>query len=123
MLILPFVGIESIFKMFRSGFAKEEDFDSKKDSYYAIKNSERISWRLLILFFAKRFLVLTGVSGLSKSGVKAFILDDSPESKTGKKIEGVSMVHNHVIGKFVLGFKILVLGYWDGGSFIPIVDA
>ena len=120
LLLLPFVGIESISKMFRSGFDKEQDFKSKKDSYYSIKNNERIGWRLLVLVLAKRFLHLIKKHELSKEGVKVFVMDDSTETKTGKKIEGIGKVHDHVSQKFVLGFKILLLGYWDGGSFIPI---
>jgi hypothetical protein len=40
--------------------------------------------------------------------------------KTGRKIEGVSKIHDHVTGRYILGFKLLVSGYWDGNSFIPI---
>ena len=35
-------------------------------------------------------------------------------------MEKVSMVHDHVTNSFILGFKLLVLGFWDGGSFIPV---
>ena len=120
MLLLPFLGINSIYKMFRSDFANESELQSKKDSYYAIKNNYRISWRLLLLLIACRFLALTVKYELTKDGVKVFSVDDSTLGKSGKKIEGAGMVYDHVIHRMVLGFKILVLGYWDGGSFIPI---
>ena len=40
--------------------------------------------------------------------------------KTGKSIEHTGYVHDHVSQQFVLGYKILVAGYWDKASFIPI---
>jgi len=120
MLVLPFYGIKSLGKIFRGDFANDADLQSKKDSFYAIKNNERISWRLLVLLLCKRFMSLTVKHNLTKEGTKAFILDDSTENKRGEKIEGVGMVHDHTSKSMVLGFKILVLGYWDGGSFIPL---
>ena len=29
-------------------------------------------------------------------------------------------MHDHVTGRFLFGYKLLVCGYWDGGNFIPI---
>ena len=46
--------------------------------------------------------------------------DDTDLSKTGKTIEGVSKIYNHVSKTYYLGFKLLVAGYWNGSVFIPI---
>ena len=51
---------------------------------------------------------------------KCLIIDDTLFEKTGKTIEGISYVWDHVIKKSVLGFKALFLGYYDGDNFIPI---
>jgi hypothetical protein len=48
------------------------------------------------------------------------IFDDTILQKTGKYIEKISRVWDHVTKRSVLGFKLLVMGYWDGVSFIPI---
>ncbi|MCP4264780.1 MAG: transposase, partial [Candidatus Brocadiaceae bacterium] len=48
------------------------------------------------------------------------IFDDSLLDKSGKHIEGIGMVHNHVTNLHVLGYKLLVCGFWDGRSFIPL---
>jgi len=48
------------------------------------------------------------------------IFDDSPIEKSGKKIEAVSKMHDHVTGRYIFGYKLLICGYWDGGSFIPV---
>jgi len=54
------------------------------------------------------------------SKIKAIIFDDSSLEKTGTHIEGVGYIHDHVKNTFILGFKLLVCGFWDGVSFIPL---
>ena len=116
LVLLPFYGVGNIYNLVKSGISPEN-----KDAYYSIKNDERIDWRKLLVLFGKRFLFLINSrDSMQKSGITALVADDSPLHKTGKKMENISMVHDHVTNTFILGFKILVIGYWDGGSFIPI---
>ena len=116
LVLLPFYGIDNIYNMIKANISPEN-----KDAYYTVKNDEHIDWRKLLALFAKRFRFLINQRDtMKKDGITALIGDDSPLHKTGKKIENVSMVHDHVTNKFILGFKILVIGYWDGGSFVPI---
>jgi IS4 transposase len=87
----------------------------------APKNDENINWRTLLLLHAKRFMYLTTKNiHLRGGGVTAFIFDDSLLEKTGKKTERVSVVNDHVSKRFILGYKLLVCGFWDGKSFIPL---
>ena len=116
LVLFPFYGIDNIYNMIKANISPEN-----KDAYYTVKNDEHIDWRKLLVLFAKRFRFLINQRDtMKKDGITALIGDDSPLHKTGKKIENVSMVHDHVTNKFILGFKILVIGYWDGGSFVPI---
>lgn len=116
LVLLPFYGIDNIYNMVKSGLHV-----ANKDAFYVVKTDSRIDWRKLLLLYAKRFLFLTNSrKTMQKDGITALIGDDSTFNKTGKKMENISMVHDHVTNTFVLGFKILVVGYWDGGSFIPI---
>lgn len=48
------------------------------------------------------------------------IFDDTSIAKTGKKIEGVSKIFDHVSHGYILGFKLLVTEYWNGSVFIPV---
>ena len=50
----------------------------------------------------------------------AFIIDDTTDPRVGRHIENVSYIFDHVVGKTRLGFKDLVLGYFDGTSFTPL---
>ena len=52
---------------------------------------------------------------------KALILDDSVIKKSGKRIEGVSRIYDHVSGKSVTGFKLLAL-CWFNGCYARFLD-
>lgn len=122
LVILPFVGFLSIHSLVKNGLHRI-DFDGKKDSLYDVKNNELINWRRLLLFHFKRFRYLMSHNvDLKATGKTAIVFDDTIVEKTGKKIEKSGYVHNHTNqgGVYIFGFKLLVCGFWDGKSFIPI---
>ena len=125
LMILPFVGAASVLALFKSGL--NNPGNGQKDVYYDMKNNPKINWRDLLLSIARQFQYLVGqdieiieAAKKSVSQLKATIFDDSPIEKTGKSIEGVGYIHDHVKDLYILGFKLLVCGFWDGKSFIPI---
>ncbi len=122
LLILPFVGTSSIFGFLKSGYNSQAT--GKKDSLYGVKNNPLINWRSLLIAMAKRFKHLLNVNNIvipkSKKTIEqinAIIIDDSTLDKSGKHIEGIGYVHEHCSNIYVLGFKLLVLGFWDGKKF------
>ena len=121
LVILPFLGLASVNSLVKSGL-KKIDIKAKKDVYYDVKNNEFINWRKLLFLHVKRFIYLINKSvHLKKEGSTALIFDDTLIEKTGKRIELVGLVHDHAgTPLYVLGYKLLVCGFWDGGSFIPI---
>ena len=119
LIYLPFLGIATVWGLFNSGYAKLSD--AEKDVYYRLKNNPNIDWRNLLFSFAKRFKNLTAKKGENSNDTpKCLIVDDTDNQKTGKKIEFIGKIFNHVIQRWILGFKLLTLGYWDGKSFIPL---
>lgn len=119
LLLLPFYAISSVRALFVSG--TEKLTDAEKDVYYRFKNRSDIDWRKLLSRITKRFDKLTKEKGDCSNGTpKCFIADDTTLEKTGKKIEYIGRVYDHVKQRMVLGFKMLLLGYWDGKSFIPL---
>jgi hypothetical protein len=74
----------------------------------------------VLYLFAIRYLNLANRVRDNAGQIRALIFDDSPLEKRGKKIEGASKIHDHVTGRFIFGYKILVCGYWDGSNFIPV---
>jgi hypothetical protein len=74
----------------------------------------------ILWLFAAKFKKLTERDNGNTNDVKCIILDDTVITKSGKFIEKVSRVWDHVFHGYVLGFKLLLMGYWDGTSFIPL---
>lgn len=77
-----------------------------------------MDWRKLLLGFAKQFVQHVKVKGDPISEPTCFILDDTDIEKTGKKIEFIGRIFSHVTKLYPLGFKMLLLGFWDGKSLI-----
>lgn len=119
MIMLPLMLLKSVNAFYKSGFQQVSVM--KKDSLYRLKNNEKMPWRALLLAIAKQFQRLVNPEKEIASH-SAFILDDTTEAKTGRRIEQISMVHDHVSGKqgSKLGFKNLTLGLFDGKSFNPL---
>jgi hypothetical protein len=120
LLIMLFYRNRNIHSYFSRQHGQQLDREGSKNPYYDLLGSEHINWRSILYLFAKRYLNLSGRITDYYGKIKALMFDDSPAEKRGNKIEGVSKVHNHVTGRYILGYKILVCGYWDGGNFIPV---
>ena len=120
LLVMLFYRNRNIHSYFSRQYGKQTDRKGSKNPYYDLLGNENINWRSILYLFAKRYLNLSGRITDYCGKIKALIFDDTPAEKRGKKIEGVSKVHDHVTGRFILGYKVLVCGYWDSGSFIPI---
>ena len=120
LLLLPFLMVSSIRVLVLSGINKITD--AEKDVYYRFKNRSDIDWRNLHRNIAKRFIKLSKEQDESLTGsVKCLIADDTLINKRGRKIEFIGKVYDHAVQHgMVLGFKMLLLGLWDGKSFIPL---
>ncbi len=120
LLILPLINIRSIYEL-TSNKVKELGQDQcGKDSYYRVLANQKINWRLFLAQFVKQYLLKDKLFTPSTDTTKCLIFDDTDLSKTGKTIEGISKIYNHVSKTYYLGFKLLVAGYWNGSVFIPI---
>jgi hypothetical protein len=98
-----------------------EDSSMGKDVFYRLKNSSSVCWRMLMWHLAHRFLKVTSQdSDVDDSSSRYLIFDDTTLPKTGKRIEKIGKVWDHVTNSYVLGFKLLVMMYWDGKSSIPL---
>jgi hypothetical protein len=117
LILLPFAQISSVRALFLSGMSRF--VSGQKDAYYRLKNNSTINWRNLLWLIVNRFEELVSEKG-SHSGVKCLILDDSLLVKTSRFTEGVSKVFDHVTGRYLWGYKLLTLGFWDGKSFLPL---
>ena len=119
MLMLPLMLLKSVHALYKSEFQKVTTM--KKSCIYRLKNNEKMPWRALLLVMSKQFQRLVNPTNLV-ADKSAFILDDTTLAKTGRRIEQMTKVFDHVAGKkgSKLGFKNLTLGLFDGKSFLPI---
>ena len=93
----------------------------RQSCIYRLKDNEKKPWRALLLVMAKQFQRLVNPTNVVDDK-SAFILDDTTIAKTGRRIEQISMVFDHVAGRkgSKLGFKNLTLGLFDGKIFRPL---
>jgi len=99
---------------------RRKNFLEKIDdnTFYRLMNNPWMDWRKLLIGFAKQFAAHVKASGDFVSGITCFVLDDTDIEKTGKTIEFIGRIFNHVTKRYPLGFKLLLLGFWDGKSLI-----
>jgi len=121
LLLMPLLAVGSINHYYVGEYASI--ITMQRDVFYRLKNNELFNWRTLLYLVAKTFKKRTITPQETTDDTKkvsAFILDDTTDQRTGFKMENISWVHDHNIGKSVLGFKTLVLAYFDGISTIPL---
>jgi len=121
LMLMPFHHLKSVPTLVKSGLGSNYGVACGNNVFYDLKNNPKVNWRSLLYLIALRFKHLgESVNPEIMGNVRAFIFDDSTLPKSGIKTEFVSRVHDHVSGDFIFGYKIMVMGYWDGLSFYPL---
>ena len=88
-----------------------------KNCFYRLLARPEMDWRILLLSMARRFQNIVRKEKAEETDApKCYIIDDTTVSKTGLHFEGLSRVFDHVLGKCVLGYKLLILAFFDGRS-------
>ena len=107
---------ESIYRM----QIRSRNFLEKIDdnTFYRLMNNPWMDWRKLLMGFAKQFAAQAKSNGDNTPGITCFVLDDTDIEKTGKKFEFIGRIFNHVTKLYPLGFKLLLLAFWDGKSLV-----
>lgn len=118
LISLPFAGINNVNRLTNSPLYHY--LEAKKDVFYRFKNNSNISWRVILWLFGIKFRKLVEKKCNQDAGPRCLIIDDSVLEKTGKRIEKVSRLWDHVSHGYVLGLKLLLMGFWDGKSFYPL---
>lgn len=100
--------------------SKKQDTAFSKNTYYRFLNQSGFNWtKFISLLSAKVIAYLDTLTRPER--IMCLALDDSviPRERN-KKVEFLSYVYNHVIGKTVKGFHMLALSWTDGYSNIPV---
>ena len=92
-----------------------------KNTVYRFLENSKTNWERFTVLLSAKITRFFG-SLTSEDRADVFIIDDSLYGKTGyKKTELVSRVFDHVSMTMQKGFRMLVLGWSDGNSFVPIL--
>jgi len=99
---------------------RSKNFLEKIDdnTFYRLMNNPWMDWRKLLMGFAKQFAAHVKAKGDFVPATTCFVLDDTDIEKTGKTMEFISRIFNHVTKRYPLGYKLLLLAFWDGKSLI-----
>ena len=115
LMSLPFLGLSTVNSIYRSPYL--DLIKARKDVFYRLKNNSLVDWRAVLWVFVKNFTRINkNGDEITTNSPRCLILDDSFLVKAGKAIERVSKVWDHVTQRYALGFKFLLLSYWDGTS-------
>ncbi|MBW6492937.1 MAG: transposase [Lentimicrobium sp.] len=90
------------------------------NTIYRLLNNPWMNWRKFLMGFAKQFVRKVKEKGDQNTGITCFVVDDTDLEKSGKTIEYIGRIFNHVSGKSILGLKMLLLSFWDGKSLISV---
>jgi hypothetical protein len=104
----------------QSSFIRQSAESFGKDAYYRFTKSTRYNWRKLLLISATA--LIEKVAPLHKKGEhKLLIVDDTVESKRGRKIEGgCRSLWSNKEHKVLRGINIVSLNYADSHSTFQI---
>jgi hypothetical protein len=98
-----------------------ENLDYAKDVVYRFLNSCRINWIRFTTLLSARIINDHIVNLTSDKRVNTFIVDDTPFARNrSKKTELLSRVYDHSKKTYILGFRLLTLGWSDGATFMPV---
>ena len=102
-------------------FIKHSDNSFKKDVYYRLLKNQTYNWRRVLSLSSVKLILLLQKQLQNPKSIKVFIIDDTVEDKTGKKIEGSrDKLYSNKEKRFVRGINIVSLNYSDGlSNFIP----
>jgi len=92
-----------------------------KNCFYRMMLRPGMDWRRLLAGVVCRFYaILRKKKAELHEEDRCYIIDDTTIEKTGTRMERVSRVFDHVKGRCVLGFKLLLLAVTDGVTTLPV---
>lgn len=91
--------------------------ETGKDYYYRILNRSTMDWRKLHLGRVSRFFTILRKELVEESNQpRCYMFDDTTLNKSWIKIERINHVFDHVKGNCILGYKLLLMCFFDGLS-------
>ena len=123
LFVIPFADLKNINQMMYR--RSSNSIFCGKDTFYRFMSSSKIDWRKVHHSFFRQIVKIVRQyrhkidSTADPKTPACFILDDTTFPKTGKRIEGIGLVHDHTDSKHKLGIKALFGAWWDGKMLMP----
>ncbi len=117
LFMLPLLQLNTVHSFCRKQW--EQWSISKKDTYYRFKQNTNYRWRAFMNGINRQIFNSLDVYSSPQKDL-CFVIDDTILQKSGRKIENVSYIHDHTVGRSVLGFCIVTLGLFTGNAFYPL---
>lgn len=109
---------ETVYSMYKKNFYNL--LETGKNCYYRMLNRPAMDWRRLMNYVVIRFYCILRKEGIAPDGENSCaIIDDTTMEKSGKRMERISKVFDHVQMRCVLGYKCLLSAFFDGKSTLP----
>lgn len=109
---------ETIHSMYKKGFYGF--LETGKNCYYRMLERPSMDWRRLMNYTVIRFMCVLRKNGIQTDNENScVIIDDTTLEKSGKFMEHITKVFDHVKRNYVLGYKLLLCAFLDGKSTLP----
>lgn len=118
LLLLVFAG-KNLYVAMNSRYSI--DFEGKKDVYYRFLKNPHFNWSKFILRLSFKVACICRATFTGTTRPCFLVMDDSIiKKKCSKNVELLSWIRDHVCGKTIKCFNMLMLGWTDGYSFLPV---
>ena len=118
-LLFPLIAVGSVRSFLSGSFARL--FQNEKSAFYRFAQDSFFDWRKVYYALSRQLRRQDLKAGNDSDRPTALIIDDSTIRKSGRAIEGISMVYDHVVHKSVTGFQLLGLS-WFNGMYSHFID-
>ena len=117
LVILPLLKVKTVHSFCQKHWLQWSS--AQKDTLYRFKQNTKYRWRAFMYKSNSQIFDAIELSKESQQDIY-FVIDDTILAKLGRKIENVSFIHDHNLGRSVLGFCIVTLGLFTAQGFYPL---
>ena len=117
LIILPMLKVKTIHSFCKKHW--QQWSRAQKDTLYRFKHNTSYRWRSF-MYKANGHIFKSIELEKIPQNERYFVIDDTILAKLGRKIENVSFIYDHNLGRSVLGFCIVTLGLFTAHGFYPL---
>ena len=117
LMILPLLRVKTVHSFCKKHWHHWSS--AKKDTLYRFKHNATYRWRSFMYKTNSQIFKSIELDKIPQQE-RYFVIDDTLLQKLGKKIENVSFLWDHNLGRSILGYRIVTLGLFTAQGFYPL---